>query len=424
MSKKEEITSNTKDEKQGELGFEIVSFSGDADLGPVENLTLDTDRDTIWASTEQMSKLFGRKPNTITEHVRSVFREGELEEASVARKFRVTATDGKSYSVLHYNLDVILSVGYRVSSRQATRFRQWATDVLKRYILQGYALDERRLDEDPDALRKLAADVRALRTKERNIYHAVRECFKISSSDYEQNATETRSVYAKLQDKFTYAITGQTSSQVIIDHADGLKGFMGLTSTKSGRPTKADATVGKNYLSPDELYILHILCEQFLLFAESKAIRGYTLTMKEMSAKFDGLLEFHGYPIFSEYTSYLKVAAIEHAERELGVYRARMRIQGRSVDGTKSQRRLSSNQKNQSAEQRKVGRPVERPMPEPIPDTLENVARAITRGSYRHQPSKAELNEPIHLSGQSPEGVARIVMRGGAPRREPKKNDS
>ena len=250
MSKKEEITSNTKDVQQEEFSFEMISFSGDADLGTVENLTLDTDRDTIWASTEQMSKLFGRNSRTITEHVRNIFREGELDEASVTRKFRVTATDGRNYMVLHYNLDVIPSVGYRVSSRQATKFRQWATDVLKRYIIQGYALDERRLDEDPDALRKLAADVRTLRTKEKNIYQAVRECFKISSSDYEQNATETRSFYAKLQDKFTYAITGQTSSQVILDRADGLKGFMGLTSTISGRPTKADATVGKKLPKP------------------------------------------------------------------------------------------------------------------------------------------------------------------------------
>ena len=266
-----------------------------------------------------------------------------------------------------------------MNSRQATKFRQWATDVLKRYILQGYALDERRLDEDPDALRRLAADVRTLRTKERNIYQAVRECFKISSSDYEQNATETRSFYAKLQDKFTYAITGPTSSQVILDRADGLKWFMGLTSTKSGRPRKADATVGKNYLSPDELYILHILCEQFLLFAESKAIRGHTLTMKEMSSKFDELLEFHGYPIFIEYASYLKKAAIRHAERELDVYRARMRIQGRNVDGTKKikQRLPRSNQKNQPVAQGKVGRPVERSMPDPIPDTPENIARAL-----------------------------------------------
>ena len=154
---------------------------------------------------------------------------------------------------------------------------------------------------------------------------------------------------------------------------------MGLTSTKEGRPTKLDATVGKNYLSPNELYILHILCEQFLLFAESKAIRGNELTMKELATKFDDLLEFHGYPIFSEYSSYLKKAAIEHAERELSIYRFRMRSQGKNMDGEKGirQRRLRSNQKTQPVKHGKAGRPVEKPMPEPIPDTPENIARAV-----------------------------------------------
>lgn len=326
---------STMDNRQGELGLEVVSFVGDGELGPVENLTLDPERDTIWANNQQMADLFGRSAKTINEHLRNIFRDGELDEATVSRKFRITAPDGKSYSVLHYNLDVILSVGYRVSSRQATKFRQWATDILKRYILQGYALDERRLDNDPDALRRLAADVRTLRTKEKNIYQAVRECFKISSADYQANAKETHSFYAKLQDKFTYAITNQTSSQVILDRADGLKEFMGLTSTKGGRPTKADATVGKNYLDPDELYSLHLLCEQFLLFAESKAIRGHELTMAEMSAKFDELLAVQGYPVFSEYGDYLKAAAIKHAEHELDVYRHRMQLEGRNVDGRK-----------------------------------------------------------------------------------------
>ena len=323
-----------KDDRQHELGLEIVSFAGDADLAPVENLTLDPDRDTIWANMEQMATLFGRSPKTINEHLRNIFREGELDEATSSRKFQID-TGGRKYSVLHYNLDVILSIGYRVSSKQATRFRQWATDVLKRYILQGYALDERRLDEDPDALRRLAADVRTLRTKEKNIYAAVRECFKISSSDYDAQAPETKSFYAKLQDKFTYAITGQTASQVILERADGLKDFMGLTSTKAGRPTKQDATTGKNYLDPDELYALHLLCEQFLLFAESKAIRGQELTMKEMDRKFDELLKVQGYPVFSEYGQYLKNAAVAHAERELNVYKQRMRIEGRNLDGTK-----------------------------------------------------------------------------------------
>ena len=324
-----------RDGRQREFSLEVVAFAGDAELGRVDNLTLDPERDTIWANNQQMADLFGRSTKTINEHLRNIFRDGELDEATVSRKFRVTASDGKSYSILHYNLDVILSVGYRVSSRQATRFRQWATEILKRYILQGYALDERRLDDDPGALRRLAADVRTLRTKEKNIYQAVRECFKISSTDYQASAKEAHSFYAKLQDKFTFAITNQTSSQVILERADGLKEFMGLTSTKGGRPTKADATVGKNYLDPDELYALHLLCEQFLLFAESKAIRGHELTMAEMSAKFDQLLAVQGYPVFSEYGDFLKSAAISHAEHELDVYRHRMQLEGRNVDGRK-----------------------------------------------------------------------------------------
>jgi hypothetical protein len=220
---------------------------------------------------------------------------------------------------------VILSIGYRVSSRQATKFRQWATDILKRYILQGYALDERRLEEDPDSLKALAAEVRQLRTKEKNIYQAVRDCFKISSSDYSSTSKTTRSFYAKLQDKFTYAITGETAAEIVLNRADGMQEFMGLTATKSGRPTKQDATVGKNYLDAEELYALHLLCEQFLLFAESRAIRGQELTMTEMDIKFDQLLEVQGYPVFSEYKNYIK----------LDVYRLRMRTEGKNLDGTR-----------------------------------------------------------------------------------------
>ncbi len=327
---------NKKALTQTEFNFETVSYHGNGELGDVDGITLDPDRETMWASTEQMSKLFGRKPNTITEHVRNIFKEGELDEATVAQKFRVTAKGGESYMVLHYNLDVVLSVGYRVSSRQATKFRQWATNTLKKYILQGYAINERRLEEDPRALKRLAAEVRTLRTKEKNIYQAVRDCFKLSSVDYDSKSQKRHSFYAKLQDKFTYAITGETAAQIVLSRADGMKDFMGLTSTKSGRPTKQDATVGKNYLDSEELYALHILCEQFLLFAESKAIRGQALTMKEMDEKFDQLLEVQGYPVFSEYGAYLKDAALAHAERELEVYRQRMRLEGKTLKGEKS----------------------------------------------------------------------------------------
>ncbi|WP_316977700.1 RhuM family protein [Shumkonia mesophila] len=323
----------TPPKRPAQMSFDLVTYQG-SDVGSID-LSLDPMHETMWASVEQLSKLFGRASNTIVEHIQKIFRDGELDEASVTRKFRATAKDGKNYSILHYNLDVIISVGYRVSSREATRFRQWATSILKAYITDGYALNERRLSDDPNALKKLAANVRRLRTQEKNIYQSVRDCFKISSSDYDSGAPATKTFYAKLQDKFTYAITESVSAEIVLRRADGMKDFMGLTSTKTGRPTKADAKIGKNYLNPDELYSLHLLCEQFLLFVESRAIAGHQLTMEQLSQKFDELLEVQGYPVFREYKNYLAKRAQEHAEREFEKYRQRMRISDKNLDGTR-----------------------------------------------------------------------------------------
>lgn len=317
-------TSRSTDPRQA--SFELVHYDGTGDLGDVD-LGLDPAHETMWANIEQMAQIFGRKPNTINEQLRNIFRDGELDEASVARKIRVNAKDGKIYSVLHYNLDVIISVGYRISSREATKFRQWATGILKAYISDGYALNESRLADDPSSLRRLAANIRRLRSSEKNIYESVRECFKISSIDYDSKAKATKSFYAKLQDKFTYAITERTSAEIVLKRADGMKEFMGLTSTRSGTPSKQDAKIGKNYLDSDELYTLHILCEQFLLYAESRAIAGQELTMEQLNRKFDELLEVQGYPVFQEYKAYLADKAKNHAEREFEVYRQRVKLE-------------------------------------------------------------------------------------------------
>lgn len=327
--------SGAEDPRQG--SFDLVHFDGSDDWGSVD-LGLDPAHETMWANIEQMAQLFGKSPKTINDHVRNIFREGELDEATCLRKFRIDVGDGRNYKVLHYNLDVIISVGYRVSSRQATKFRQWATSILKAYITEGYALNESRLADDPNSLRQLAADIRRLRSNEKNIYQSVRDCFQIASVDYNSSSQTTRSFYAKLQDKFTYAITGATSAEIVLDRADGMKDFMGLMSTKSGRPTKQDAKVGKNYLNSDELYALHILCEQFLLYAESRAIAGQELTMGQLNQKFDQLLEVQGYPIFKEYKEYLAGKAKTHAEREFEVYRQRMRINNRNLSGTRRTR--------------------------------------------------------------------------------------
>jgi hypothetical protein len=165
-------------------------------------------------------------------HLATIFKEGELDEKSVAREFRATAQDGKYYRYLHYSLDAILSVGYRVNSKRATAFRQWATQTLRQYVTQGFAINEARLRDDPQALRELAARVRALRSEELNIYKGVRDVFAFASSDYSKDAPDIGRFYALLQDKFTYAVTGQISSEILLTRANHLLRDMGLTSMK------------------------------------------------------------------------------------------------------------------------------------------------------------------------------------------------
>lgn len=287
------------------------------------DFTLDPSNETVWATQQQVAEAFGIDRTVVGRHLRNIFAEGELDEKAVSAKFARTASDGKSYETQRYNLEAILSVGYRVSSKRATAFRQWATRTLKDYIVQGFALDEQRLKDDPQALRELAARVRALRADEKNVYQGVRDVFAFGSLDYNKDDPIVRSFYARLQDKFLHAVTGKTAAEIRLDRADHLKPAMGLTDMKGEYPTRSDVGTGKNYLDENELYALHILCEQFLLFVESKAIRGQQMTMAELSAKFDDLLRFQGHSVFSQYSDYLKPKADAHAQREYDAWSER-----------------------------------------------------------------------------------------------------
>jgi len=306
--------------RQGEM--ELIRFNeGNAAI----DFNVDWSSETVWATRRQMADLFGKEPHTISEHLTALFDSGEFDREATSRKFRLVQTEGGravARDVDHYNLDVILVVGYRVNGPQAANFRKWANSVLKRYIADGFALNEGRLAADPHALRKLAAEVRALRTEEISIYEAVRDCFKLAATDYDKDAPAVRTFYAKLQDKFLYAITGKTASELILDRADAAKHNMGIMATKADRPTKAEARIGKNYLAREEVYILHILCEQFLLYAESKAIRGKSMTMDELAGKLDALLQTNDYAVFGGYRDYLKDRAMHHAEVEWARFKA------------------------------------------------------------------------------------------------------
>lgn len=286
---------------------------------------------SVLATQRQIAGLFGVDNSVASKHVRNILEAGELDrEATVANFAIVRLEGGRSVTreVEHYNLDMILSVGYRVSSAKATEFRKWATQTLRQYITDGFALNESRLRSDPNALRDLAAQVRALRSHEKSIYQAVRDCFKVASTDYDNQSPKVHSFYARLQDKFLFAITGKTASELILERADAAKHNMGLTSTAGALPKKGDTTVGKNYLQRDEVYVLHILCEQFLLYAESRAIRGKSMTMDDLAQKLDELLKTNDYAVFPGYRDFLKDRAMEHAATEW------KRFQKMLADGT------------------------------------------------------------------------------------------
>lgn len=284
----------------------------------------------MWATTNEIAELFDVDPSNVLKHIQNVFGDEELTEKATTAKFAVVRFEGArevTREVTHYNLDVILSVGYRVNAKRATAFRQWATQTLRAYLDQGYVINEKALRESPEELDRLAAKIRSLRSEEKQVYAKVRECFKLSSSDFDPESHHVKTFYALLQDKFHHAVTGSTASKLIMDRADHTAENMGLQSMKGGRPTMADATAGKNYLKPEEIYRLHILSEQFLLFAESTALAGKNMTMESLHLQLDRLMAVNDYPVFEGYKDYIKDQAMRHAKLEYEQYKKRKKIE-------------------------------------------------------------------------------------------------
>lgn len=297
---------------------------------PVVSLGFDAAAQRIWATQADIAAMFGVDVSVVSRHLRNVFGDGELAEDAHLQKMQISGVHARAVSF--YSLDAIISVGYRVNSRAATKFRQWATQTLRTYLEQGYVINEKLLRESPEKLNQLAATVRALRSSEKQIYSKVRECFKISASDYDPNAQEVKSFYALLQDKFHHAVTGMTSSKLIIDRADYKQDHMGLQSLKGEMPTADEAQTGKNYLKEEELYRLHLLSEQFLLFAESTALAGKKMTMKSLHEQLDRLLVLNDYPLFDGYQDFIKDEAVKHAKRELALYRKRRALDAKGIN--------------------------------------------------------------------------------------------
>lgn len=319
--------SEPKSEKaEPPLTLAMIAYGSDGQ--DVVNFGFDADAERLWATQANMASLYNVDVSVISKHLRNIFSDGELPEEGNVQKMHISSTK----PTVAYSLDIIISVGYRVNSKVATKFRQWATQILRTYVDQGYVINEKQLRASPEKLNKLAAEVRALRAAERQIYAKVRDCFKISSSDYDPSSREVRSFYALLQDKFHHAVTGLTSSKLILDRANHRESDMGLRTKEGKFPTVADAQTGKNYLHGDELYRLHLLSEQFLLYAESTALAGRRMTMKSLHTQLDRLLTLNDYPIFGGYQDYIKDEAMSHARIELGLYKKRKKIEAMGIE--------------------------------------------------------------------------------------------
>jgi len=250
------------------------------------------DGDTVWLSQEQIAGLFEKDKSTISRHIRNVIAEGELQAISVVALFATTAADGKTYQVEHYNLDMIIPVGYRVNSKRGTQFRIWATQQLREYLIKGFILDDRRFKELSALDRyfdELVERIRDIRTSERQFYRKVTDIYA-TSMDYDPAEEATRKFYATVQNKLHFAITGHTAAELIGGRASSEKPNMGLTNWPGDRILPRDVTIAKNYLNEDELKHLNNIVEQYLAFAESQALRKNPMRMLDWIDKLHGFL--------------------------------------------------------------------------------------------------------------------------------------
>ena len=264
--------------------------------------------ETLWATQKAMAGLFGVNRPAITKHLQNIFCDGELDEVSVCSILEHTASDGKKYKSSFYNLDAIIAVGYRVNSRRATRFRQWATRVLNEFIRKGFVMDDERLKQGKstfgtDYFRELLERVRSIRASERRIWQQITDIFAECSLDYDKESEITREFYSIVQNKFHYAITGKTAPEIVWDGADHTRDHMGLQTWKhapDGRVLKSDVTVAKNYLDETQIRRLERAVTGFFDYIEDLIERENAFTMKEFSESVNAFLTFRRYEILPD----------------------------------------------------------------------------------------------------------------------------
>jgi len=289
-------------------------------------LEVKLENETVWLNQKQMAELFDCSVDNISLHLRNVFKEAELGENSVTEDYSITATDGKNYQVKHYNLDAIISVGYRINSLRGTQFRIWATQKLKEYIVKGFVMDDERLESGKvpkSYFEELEERIRKIRTSEANFYQKVRDVFA-TSADYSSKTDYAQKFFSTVQNKFHFAITGLTAAEIVSSRIDSTKENLGLTNWKGEIITREQAEVAKNYLQELELKRLNLLVEQFLSFAELQSVEQRVMYMKDWLKKLDDFLVLNDKEILNNAGNVSREAMERKVRTELAVYNTKL----------------------------------------------------------------------------------------------------
>ena len=315
MAKKKEIRNSTA---------EFLTFVAEGKEQGVQVLYKD---ETVWATQKAMATLFDCSTDNISLHLKNIFKSGELQEDSVTEKNSATASDGKTYQTKFYNLDAIISVGYRVNSIRATQFRQWCTYVIRQFSLRGYIIDKKRMENGSfigeDYFEHLLSEIREIRMSERRFYQKLTDIYA-TSIDYNKDAPTTRLFYKKMQNKMHFAVHGHTAAELIVDRADADKEHMGLTTWEkapNGKIVKVDVSIAKNYLKESELDDMGKLVNTILDFAQRMADRHIPMTMEDWAKRIDIVLEAGGDAVLKDAGEVTAEYAKEYAETEFEKYR-------------------------------------------------------------------------------------------------------
>ena len=302
----------------------FVAATGDSK----ESVEVRYEDENIWITQKMLAVLYEVETNTINYHIKKIFEDSELEEDSVIRNFRITATDGKSYDTKHYNLQMIIAVGFKVNSERAVQFRKWVNNIAKEYTIKGFAMDDERFKNDGSILTKKYFEeqlerIREIRSSERKFYQKITDIYA-TAIDYDRDAAATKRFYATVQNKMHYAVHGHTAAELIVVRADATKNHMGLTTWQdapNGKIKKSDVTVAKNYLTEKELGQLNRMVSAYLDFAENMANRHIPLTMADWEKRLNKFIEMFEYGLLQDAGKVTAEIAKLHAETEFEKYR-------------------------------------------------------------------------------------------------------